>query len=441
MKSGFRKIQIGILIAAWMVHSIPAGADTALSAASSAPADVPTAVTTLDELLREAEKNNPMIRSSKAKWQASKKLILSSWALANPMIGFDLMGEMTETRVGPQENRLEVVQQIPFPLKLWTRRQAAKREAAAAYHRFRAVRRDVLFSVRQAYYDLHWSDQTLETIAEIKNLLKKWEGVAESRFANKSGSQRDAAKAQAEVSMTLEQEFMFRQKRESAAAKLKALLDRNPLNEMSVSERPGKPEVKETFAEIMNRAAQNRAEIQEMEAEAEKAKQEKKLAMMEYIPDLTTGFEYTQVGSGMTADPEDGKDSWMFPLRFEVPLWQNRMIPEIQVARKNVEAAEAELKGARNETFYEVKDSFLKFKTAEQIVLLYETAVIPQAKIALSSDEAGYEGGGVGFLELLDSERVYLNAKLAYHRLTRELMQSYADLVRVSGLDLEGEKS
>ena len=59
MKPVFRQIKLGILIAAWMIQSVPAGAEPAPPAPSEVTASAQTAVTTLDELLREAEKNNP----------------------------------------------------------------------------------------------------------------------------------------------------------------------------------------------------------------------------------------------------------------------------------------------------------------------------------------------------------------------------------------------
>jgi len=76
----------------------------------------------------------------------------------------------------------------------------------------------------------------------------------------------------------------------------------------------------------------------------------------------------------------------------------------------------------------------VRFKTGAKIVNLYETAVIPQANLALTSDQAGYEAGKTDFLNLLDSERVYLNAKLTHIKIYAETLRSFADLERATGL-------
>lgn len=391
----------------------------------------------LKTLVEEALERNPDVLAAEAVWKAADKRILASWALPDPMIGMDIMGEMTETRVGPQENRVTVSQKIPFPWKLWEKRKVAKAKARAEQERYLIVRRDTLYQLKQVFYALYEADASLGVIDEIHGTLKKFEEVSQARYANQSGGQRDVAKAQAEVSMTLEQKFMFVQRRESQVAFLNALLDRSPMEALGAIRQPAKPELTLTFTELMNKAVAYRQEIKERAAILEQSRHEKKLAELENIPDVDVGFVYTQVGGGTTTSPEDGKDSWMIPVSVNVPLWQNRIIPEMRAANEEVKAAEAKLLGARNETFYRLRDAYLRFDSAFKIVTLYETAVIPQAELALRSDQSGYEAGKTDFLNLLDSERVYLNAKLSYIRVYTEMLNSYADLAYITGLDAE----
>ncbi|OGW77188.1 MAG: hypothetical protein A3J52_02035 [Omnitrophica bacterium RIFCSPHIGHO2_02_FULL_49_9] len=390
----------------------------------------------LEALIESVRQHNPELIAAKAEWIAKKKRVWIDSALPDPMAGYDVMGEMTETRVGPQESRFMFSQDIPFPLKLYEKGKAAGKEAQAAYQKYLATERDLVNDLRKFYYELYYLDASIEVIEGIRDLLKKFEGVASTRYANLAGSQRDVAKAQAEVSMSLEKLFELRQRRETAAAMINAILDRDPMTEVGKAKLPPMPVLNRSLIELVNVAVENRQEIKEMEAVVSGSKHKKRIAQLAYLPDINVGFEYTAVGSGMTTSDEDGKDSWMFPLRINIPLWQNRIIPEIQEAQKQVEANQARLRAAKNTTFYEVKDAYYRFDSASKIEELYETAVIPQAEIALSSDQAGYEGSKTDFLNLLDSERVLLNARLAQIRFYTEALKSHADLVRSTGLDL-----
>jgi outer membrane protein TolC len=395
----------------------------------------------LQDLIQQALEKNPEIVAVKAEWIASKKRILASWALPDPVGEYDFMGAMVETRTGPQKNRFEISQDVPFPLKLWEKRKIAKTESEAAYARYRALERDITDKLTKLYYELYYIDASLDTLAEIKGLLKKIEKVAQARYSNTSGTQRDVAKAETEFSLNLQKLYALEQQRESVAAQLNALLDQDPMTAIGKATLPGKPVLKKTLVELINLAVQNRQEIKKAEAMASKTRYSKRLAQLAYLPDMNVGFEYVRVGSGTTTDSNDGKNSWMIPFKVNLPIWQNRIIPEIQEARKLEEAQKAKLLAAKNQTFFEVKDAYYRFGSASKIADLYEVAIIPQAQLAFSTDQAGYESGKSGFLDLLDSERVYLSAKLSGVQFYVEALKAYADLVWATGIDLNDTKT
>ena len=402
---------------------------------SSYQAEITPARVHLTTLTDELLANNPEIQAAKAQREAAQKRVSQSWALPDPMAGLDLMGHETETRAGPQEHRFVISQKIPFPLKLWEKRKVAQQVAEAAEQQYFAIQRDMKTQLHRAFYSLYETDAALEAIHEIHQLLKKFEGVAQARFSNRQGTQRDVAKAQAEVSLTLEQVYQLEQQRETLAAFINAILNRSLLDPLGKAVAPEIPSEKRSLPELITLASRHRQEIKVMEAMVEKSQHSKNLAKLDWIPDVDVGFSYTFVGAGDTTSNEDGKDSWMIPLRFNIPLWQNRLIPALQEAQKEVEAAQAKLLSSQNETFYETKDAYVRYQTATKIATLYETAVIPQAKLALSSDQAGYESGEVDFLNLLDSERIYLNAKLTHIKIYAEALRSYADLERATGMN------
>ena len=415
----------------------PRGTPEGLSAPEEGKTTPPEV--SLAEFVQTLEQS-PEIAAARAEWLAAKKRVWTESALPDPVGGYDIMGGMVETRVGPQKNRFTISQEIPFPWKLYKKGQAAHEEAKAAYFKYEGTRRDVLNRVEKAYDDLYFTQAASRVVDEVKELLKKFEAAAQSRYSNLSGSQRDVAKTQVEFSMNLEKQIMLDHDREAFKAVINALLDRDPFADIGNVRPPEKPVLKYSLVELVNLAVKNRAQIQEMEAMAKNAGHLKRLAQLAYIPDINVGFEYVRVGSGSTneAPDMDGKDSWSFPMRITLPVWQNRLIPAVMEAGQKKKAGEARVLQARNQTFLEVKEAYHAYDSARRIAELYETAVIPQAELALRSDQAGYESGKADFLEFLDSERVYLNAKLNYLQAFTRSLKSYSDLVRAAGLDLEG---
>ena len=88
---------------------------------------------------------------------------------------------------------------------------------------------------------------------------------------------------------------------------------------------------------------------------------------------------------------------------------------------------------------YAVKEAYYRFSAAKQIVEVSRNALIPEATLAFQSDQAGYEAGRIDVLNVIDSERVYLNAQVSYYQSLAELLKSYAALERAVGTDLKSE--
>jgi len=175
-------------------------------------------------------------------------------------------------------------------------------------------------------------------------------------------------------------------------------------------------------------ALENRPQVKEAEHGVWRQKETLTAAKLENIPDLTVGVEYIRVEDGMTRATDDGEDAWMIPLSINVPIWQNRIGAQIKEKRKDYEVSQNALKSSRDETEFLVRDAYYRVESANKLVNLYASALIPRAQLALESDRAGYESGHADFLNLLDSERVYLEAQLAFHRALTDSLKGYADL-------------
>jgi outer membrane protein TolC len=393
----------------------------------------------LDDLIQEALQHNPELQSAKEAWQATKQRIPQASSLPDPMVGYDVMGRMLETRLGPQEEAYEFEQMVPFPGKLIQKRRMARAEAEAAQAQAQRVEREVIYKVAEAYYDLYVVESTLYFTESILDILKKFEGIAEARYASQQGEQREVAKAQTEVSDVLQRIFMLHQQRDTLRAMLQALLNRQqPLVEPLAV--PSVTDLKLSLEELLELSKQNRPELLEAKAMKDRASHVQTLAKYENAPDFSIGFEYVQIGEGETDMLDDGRDAWMIPLKVTVPLWQNRIQPAIREARLNFHASEAILKNVENMTDFEIRNAYYQYTTQRKIFDLYENAFIPQAELAFRSDQAGYEAGLVDILNLIDSERVYLNAKVAYYQVMADVLKSYATLERVVGRDLNKEE-
>ena len=392
-------------------------------------------ITDLSSLIEEALKNNPEVQAAREKWEAAKFRVPQASALPDPVVGYNFMGRMLETPLGPQEELYEFEQMIPFPGKLIEKRRMAHAEAAATEAQAEMIKREVIFKVAEAYYDLYAVESTLYFTESIRDILQKFEGITQARYASQQGEQREVAKAQSEVSDVLQRIFMLRQQKDSLRALLQALLNRDqPLVEPLAP--PQVPDLSLSLEELLAQARKNRPELLEAKAMKNRARHAQTLARYENAPDFSVGFQYVQVGAGETDLLDDGRDAWMIPVKITVPLWQNRIQPAIREARLSLEASTATLESVENMTDFEIRNAYYRYTSQKKIVDLYENAFIPQAELVFRADQAGYEAGRVDILNLIDSERVYLNAKVAYYQALGDTLKNYTAIERVVGRSL-----
>jgi len=391
----------------------------------------------LEQALAEARAKNPEMTAARERERAARTRISQASALPDPTVGYTIMGpDFIETRAGPQDQVYEAEQMIPFPGKLWERRQMAAAEAKAAHAQATATEREVLLKVAETYADFYAAEASLRAVEEVKQLLGSFEKIAQARYASQGGSQVDVAKAQVESSEALRQLFLLRQQRDAHAAMLNALLDRDPQTPVDQVTLPNRPTLSLNLGELLALAQHYRPELEEASQMVTRDRHASTLAKFGSMPDLSVGFQYVQIGSGMTTDPADGRDVWMIPIKVTIPLWQNRIVPEVLEAKRTLAATQAQLKQTANMTAAEVKEAYARFMAARQVAVLAEHALIPEAQLAVRSAQAAYEAGETDALNLIDSQRLYLNAKISYYEAVAETVKSFAALERAVGIDL-----
>lgn len=77
-----------------------------------------------------------------------------------------------------------------------------------------------------------------------------------------------------------------------------------------------------------------------------------------------------------------------------------------------IESGRATLEAARRQTSFDVQDAHYKLLTARRTLDLYRNELIPQAEARFVASEAGYRAGQADFMDLLESERFLLEARI-----------------------------
>jgi outer membrane protein TolC len=345
----------------------------------------------LNNLIREAVDNNPDIKAAEQRWEVAQAKIPQAQTLPEPKIN------VAYRQLGTRETMYGVSQMLPFPGKLRLRGEVAASEADIMEQDYSATGLQVVASLKEAFYDLHFVHDSETVLNNTKRLLVQFEDTAEARYAVGQGAQQDIFRAQAEISRLFARLATLEQKKQSLAADINRLLNRPPSDPLGVPEEIRVTPLKHRLDDLNALLEQSSPLLAARAKGVERGGKAVDLAQRDYYPN----FELS--AAGLREEPT-GDNGYQVMLSVEAPLYfhtkQRQALREAQAGR---EAAADDLQAVRQELLFRVKDNVAQAERAAQLVKILEDAIIPQARLTLASAQTGYAVGKVDFLTLLNS--------------------------------------
>jgi len=384
---------------------------------------------TLDQLVADALRENPRLKSARALWEAMLQRPAREGTLSNPTFEYNAMdvpdgGNWPNTN----EKRFMIEQEFSWFGKLGLRSRVAAKDAEAMQRDYEAMQRDVIQMVRESYYDLYGVQLSSSITRAEEDVLKRMETVAMTKYSTGEVSQQDVLKAQAEISMLRQTLYDLEQQETILQAKINQLLNRRADAPLGLAVTPPDSALDFDLEHLFAAAEKNRPEIKGAQAQIDRSQAERDLMKKEFFPDYRLGVEYRSLGNS--------DDMMMFTVGLDLPIWHGKYKAGVREAEKMIESNEAAKEAAENQVAFDVRDAQFKLHTARRTLDLYRNALVPQAQARFDASEAGYRTGKGDFLDLLESERFLLNARVMAAMAEASVGVETARLERAVGTDL-----
>jgi outer membrane protein TolC len=320
-------------------------------------------------------------------------------------------------------------QMIPYPGKTRLRGQIAAREADAEATMIEEASRRIAAEVKQAYFDLYFTDRALATLALDRQILQKLAKVAEIRYSVGKGAQPDVIHAQLEITRLAERQTMLEQTRQTLEAQLNSLRDLPTETPVGSTDEIRLSVLIQTAEELQTAAAANFPALERQRRLIESSQLGVRLARKEVRPDFSVGYTYMQRA--------DMPDMYGFTFTTSLPIFRrSKQDPAIREAAYNLEAAKRGEASQLTLLRYRVRQDFLEAQAAARLLDLYREALVPQSKLALESSLASYETGAVDFLAVLGNFTTILEYELNVHQQLAAHEKALARLEEMTGLEL-----
>jgi outer membrane protein, heavy metal efflux system len=394
------------------------------------------AAISLKSLVAEALEQNPEIIAMRRNFDMMRARVPQAKALPEPMLSYGYMGNAVplppfDVQKGdPSSGRaLSLSQEIPFPSKLATKGKMANVAAEAEWWAYEQTRLNVVAEVKDAYFDLYYILKAGETVAKNKELLEKFARIAEASYAVGKGIQQDVLKAQVEVSKLIDQLTVLEQRKQTAEARLNSLLYREPETPVGTPEEIKPREFAYGLAELNEVALTNYPTLKAQRRKIDRERYGVELAKKDFYPDFSVGLTYL--------NRPEMPEMYGVNVGIKIPLyfWQKQR-PAVAEATASAAAERQRLENITTLLFFRIKDRYLAATTAQRLLKLYGTTIIPQSTLALESAIAGYEVGKVDFLTLLDNLVTLRNYELSYYEQLSNVEKAIAALEPFVGVKL-----
>lgn len=392
----------------------------------------------LDNCIKFGLKHNPELKSAFYEWKASFKKISQKFSLPDPQLTFTDYIEGVETRVGPQRRSVSLKQKFPLPDKLWIQKSKAFKASESAYYNFEQKKLNVIYQITDAYYEYAYLDKAILLTEENIKLLKNFESVAQVKYKSALTKNQDLLKVQVELGKLENGLYSLKDLRDPLVARLNALLNLPANNPLAWPDESLENTIMEDrYQEVdvlYDVLGEKNLEVLALLQNVEKNKDTLKLAKRKFFPDLTLGVTQIDTGNALNSSTVDsGKDPLMVMFSVNVPIWVNSINAGISSARASLEASESLLENKKNELFSRLALVHYKLRDSLRQSQMYKDALLPKAVQTLHATKSGYEGGGVDFLSLIDSQRMLLNFQLAYYRHNANFYQRLSELKSLLG--------
>ena len=390
----------------------------------------------LGSLIAEALRNNPELRAAAKETEAAGERVRPAGALEDPMLEAGLLNVPIQPfRLNREDMTMKMLglsQKLPYPGKRALREQVAAKEAETVNYGLHETTNRVVRDVKLAYFDLALTDETVRLLQSNRRILEQFLHIAESRYAVGQAAQADVLKAQTQLGRMSEELLRMERERPVMEAELVRLLGRRGNAAPIAVELPGLRETALNLESLQQTALRERPQLLGLQSAIERSAKTLELARKDAQPDFDLRFSYGQRERDLAGMPRE--DLVSFTVAMNLPVWRKDKIePRIAEAQAMREQTLEMLQAQQNEVLARLRQQVAVNEQSRKSVRLYQTDILPQARLAVEATLAAYKVSRADVLMLLDSQMSLFGYEISRAKELVNFNKSLAEIELLTG--------
>jgi len=375
----------------------------------------------LSTWVSEGLKNNKSILAAEAEVQSSQYSGRASREIPKTSVGLTY-GQYNS--YAKKDNNLTIVQTIPFPTLIAAKSQLANTLTESNRLRKKLTEAEVVFQVKQIYYEwlnynqrrelLHIKDSLYKGLAKASALRYL---TGETNLLEKSIAEAKSKEIENQL-MRIENEIKVLQSR------LKSLTNLSGQNFGEVA-----PEEAIFTVKIDSATAAANPYVQFQKLQITIAEKQKKVDKNALLPDITVGY-FNQTlygvpyGNDATAPPANyGNRFQGFSAGLTIPLWFGPQASKIKAAEYTRQNAELQYQQSQNAALAEMEAAYAQYTAAQRALQYYKETGLANAELINKQSTIAFQKGEISISEHFNNLRQvdeikenYLQTLLEYNK-------------------------
>jgi len=390
----------------------------------------------LQALLAEALRNNPEIRAAGNELEAAQQRVSPAGALDDPMLEAGVVNAPLASQPFRREDMtmkmLGLSQRFPYPGKRGLRQDIAAKDAESVSYAYQETVNRVARDVKAASFELAFVAESARLVEKNKQILEQFLKISESRYAVGHGNQADVLKAQTELSRMVDELIRLARERQAIEAELARALGRESDVALPAPAPLRLPETALPFESLRETALSERPQLLALKSLIDRSARALELARRDYYPDFEVKLAYGQREDTLNGMPRDDMVSLMVAVN--LPVWrQNKRDPQVAEAIAMRNQATDMYQAQQNEVSSQLRQQVANAEQSLKSARLYETGVLPQARLTVESSLAAYRVNRVDFLTLLDNQMTVFDYEVSYTAALSNYNKALAEIDLLTG--------
>ncbi len=431
---------VAVMIIYWLGFAGVCGVVSAAEPTTPSFSSFPAGDTPFQPFFKEIVEMNPELAAARAKWRSKAALVGPAGSLPDPRLNLGVYLQEVETRVGPQQARFGISQGIPWKGKLKLKSDMAAAGAEVARRQYESLMIRLFSDLKRQVFELLYLNRAIEVTSRHVDLLKEWEALMSARYTTDTVGMSDWIRVQVEMDRLRDRLSTLRAAEIPVISELNRILNRPPDSSFPVTAGMSFPlpeKIPYSKKELIAAIGAANPEIQGLDSGIHLRKFGISLADKNFFPDFKVGIDFIRTGSARMSDVSgSGKDPVVLTFGLTLPLNRRKYRLLKTAASESFVAAEQKKLGRQNALVSQLSLLEFRYEDAVRKMRLYRDKLIPDTRDSLDVTVSGYEAGGDGFLDIVDTERTLLALELGLEQAKTDGLKALASIERITLLPL-----